>query len=150
MDGAPRMDAGLAQLAAYVRRYAHAAGYDLDAWGEQARLARDAGMDTGALARLLNAARMPKAHTLWPLARAIHRPYAELLVEGGIIPAESLANLHTAHVSSQPITADALADQWGVTDAKGRELVRDMLDRLRLIAQQPTDDRPDTGSAETG
>lgn len=144
------MDPGPARLAAYVRRHAPDAGYDLDAWGEQSRLARDAGMDTGALARLLNGNRVPQPKMLWPLSRAIRRPYGELLVEAGIVPAESLAHLHSADVSSQPITAESLADQWGVTDEGSRELVKDMLARLQQLAQQHPGNAQESGSAETG
>ena len=144
------MDPGPARLAAYVRRHAPTVGYDLDARGEQARLARAAGMDSGAMARLLNGERVPLAKNLWPLAQTLKRPYGELLVEGDVVPAESLAHLHSADVSSQPITAESLADQWGVTDAKGRELVEDMLSRLKLIAQQHPGDTQERGGAETG
>jgi transcriptional regulator with XRE-family HTH domain len=144
------MDTGPQAFAAYVRRHALAAGYDLDAFGEQARLARDAQLDKPALTRILSGERVPqKAATLWPLAQAIRRPLVELLATAGIIPAESVANEHAAPVVSQPITADALADEWGVTTAKGRELVRDMLDRVRLIAQQ-TPDEPEQGSRASG
>jgi len=155
------MDTGIDRLAAYVRREAPAAGYDLDAWGEQSRLARDASLERGTLARLLKGERMPSPATLWPLAQALSRRdgaaaprgavirrYNEMLVEGGIIPAESVAHGPRPDVSSQPITAEVLADQWGVTDAKGRELVHDMLNRLRLLAQQPPDDQPGRGSEQ--
>lgn len=147
MDGADRMDDGLERLAAYVRRYAPRAGYDLNARGGQARLARDAKMTPAALSRILNAERMPKAAVLWPLSQALHRDYTEMLVEAGIIPAESVAHGSRGPAASQPITAEALADEWGVTNAKSRELVRDMIERVRLIAQQSPDDHPDHGDA---
>jgi len=140
------MDTGIEALAAYVRHHAPSAGYNLDAWGEQARLARAADMDSGTLARILACQRMPKPDKLWPLAKALGRPYSELLVESQIIPADSLAHMAQPAVPSLPITAEVLADQWGVRDAKGRELVHDMLDRLRMLAQQPRDDHQ--GSAE--
>lgn len=149
MTGSHAMDTGIDALAAYIRRYAPSAGYDLAAWGEQARLARDAEMDSGTLARILTGQRMPKPDKLWPLAKALGRPYPELLVESQIIPADSLAHMAQPAVPSLPITAEVLADQWGVRDAKGRELVQDMLDRLRMLAQQPPGDQPeDHGSAE--
>jgi len=161
MDGADHMEPGPARLAAYVRRHAPAAGYDLDARGEQGRLARDAQMDAGVLARLFKPERVPSPKALWPLAQAlskrsglpgveqdVRRCYTQMLVEGGIIPAESVAHSTARHVSSQPITAEVLADQWGVVGAKNRELVRDMLERLRLLAQQTPDDQSDQGSAE--
>lgn len=149
MDGAQHMDTGPEALADYVRRHAPAAGYDLDTRGEQSRLARDAEMDTDVLARILGAKRMPRPAVLWPLSTTLRRPYAEILVVAGIIPSEAVAQLGGTAVASQPITADALADSWGVTAVQGRELVRDMLDRVRLIAQQ-TPDEPEHGSAAHG
>jgi transcriptional regulator with XRE-family HTH domain len=137
-NGAPFMDAGPAALAAYVRRHAPAAGYDLDAYGEQSRLARAADMGTDVLARILSGGRLPKPAALWPLAEALGRPYLELLVESGTIPAESVAHMPSAPVASEPITADALADQWGVTDEADREYVRDSLERLRALARRST------------
>lgn len=150
MNGAPLMDAGPAAVAAYVRRHAPAAGYDLDARGEQARLARDASMGTDALTRLLKGERLPKPAALWPLAEALRRPYLELLVESGTIPAESLAHMPEPPVASEPITADALADQWGVTDDAGREFVRDSLERLRALASQTPHGKQGGGRAANG
>lgn len=141
------METGPKRLAAYVRLHAPAAGYDLEAFGETARLARDADMDKSTLTRLLKGERLPQPKALWPLAKTLGRPYPELLVEGGIIPAESLAHMPEPGVASTPITAADLSDQWGVTDPKSRELVEDMLARVRQLAQAPQDTR---GSAEAG
>jgi transcriptional regulator with XRE-family HTH domain len=141
-DGAHQMEAGpAARLADYVRDWAPAAGYSLGEWGEQTRLARAAQIDTGTLTRLLNGERLPKPAALWPLAVALNRPYPELLVEAGTIPAESLAHMPQRPVASQSITAETLADQWGVTSPKSRELVADMLERIRLLAQADTGDK---------
>lgn len=150
------MEAGPARLAAYVRRHAPHAGYDLGAWGEQSRLARDADMDTGTLARLLRGERVPLPKALWPLAQALSKRtspttaqqdarhcYTEMLVAGGIIPAESVTRQPVDLAPAQPITADDLAAQWGVTDPDGRKLVSDMLARLRMLAQHPAPDQPD-------
>ncbi|MEV8324616.1 helix-turn-helix transcriptional regulator [Kitasatospora sp. NPDC056731] len=149
-NGAPFMDAGPAALAAYVRRYAPAAGYDLDAYGEQSRLARAADMGTDVLARILNGGRLPKPAALWPLAEALGRPYLELLVESGTIPAEALAHVPSPPVASKPITADALADQWGVTDEADREYVRDSLERLRALTRRSASGREGGGHAASG
>ncbi|MGA5820916.1 helix-turn-helix domain-containing protein [Kitasatospora sp. NPDC094028] len=137
MNGANQMDtrAAATAVAAYVRHHAPAAGYDLDARGEQTRLARDAGMSPASLSRMMRGERVPEPAALWPLAEALKRPYLELLVESGTIPAESLAHMLDPPVASTPITADALADQWGVTNHADREYVRESLDRLRALAQ---------------
>lgn len=146
MDGAHRMDTGPQALAAYVREHLPAAGYKLAEYGEQARLARDAGMDTGTLTRLLSGKRVPRAYQLWPLSQAIRRPYAEVLVVSGTVPPESVAQMPETAVASQPITADALADQWGVTANSDREYIRDTLDRVRrLVAQER--EKPGRGSS---
>lgn len=159
------MDNGLERLAAVIRRYAPEAGYDLDAWGGQGKLARDADMDSGTLARILTHNRMPKPKGLWPLAKALSRRdadpdsentdkarriYNEMVVEGDIIPAEALAHMPIPAVRSLPITAEVLADQWGVTTQQDRELVKDMLERLRLLAQQSRGNQDQGGAAAHG
>ncbi|TWE17020.1 hypothetical protein FB465_2021 [Kitasatospora atroaurantiaca] len=144
------MDTGPQALAAYVRRHAPAAGYRLDEWGEPARLARDSQMDTGTLTRLLKGERIPRPALLWPLSTALQRPYLEMLVESGTIPPEAVAHMPESPVASQPITADALANQWGVTTAAGREYIRETLDRVRLLAQQNPGEPEEGGSTAHG
>lgn len=152
MTEANRTDNKAEALAAgaYVRRHAPAAGYDLDTRGEQARLAQAAHMQPGTLSRLLKGERIPDATALWYLAKALQRPPIELLAESGTIPAEAAAESAPQPVASEPITAEALADQWGVTDDESRQFVRDSLERLRALARQLPEGQPRQERAANG
>lgn len=149
MDGVDVGTSVLKRLADYVMAAALAAGYDVrpgKRTGDKKRLADAAGMDPGQLSRLLSAERMPDARHFAPLARALHVPLTELLVQSGIIPAESLTQEHLRSVSSTPIAPDTVAESWGIEDEAGRELVRAMYERLARRRLKADDSGQDGGS----
>ncbi len=129
MDGIGVDTSLLRLLADYVRQAALTAGYDIDAprSGDKTRLAEDAGMSLTTLSRLLSAERMPDARYFAGLAKALKVDLTELLVQSGIIPAESLTLKPQESVSSRPLTPDEVADSWQVD----RDAVRAMYQFLR-------------------
>lgn len=150
MNGGDVSTSALQRLADYVMQAALDAGYDVrpgKRTGARQRLAQDAGIDPGQLTRLLGAERMPDARYFAGLAKALDVSLTTLLVEAGIIPAETLTQEHLQSVRSHPITPDEVADSWGIEDDAGRQLVRATFESLRARRkQQDTDDQP--GSAE--
>jgi transcriptional regulator with XRE-family HTH domain len=142
------MEPGPQALADYVREHAPAAGYTLTEWGEPARLARDSGMDTGTLTRILKGERVPRPAQLWPLSQALGRPFMEVMVVSGTVPPESVAHMPQPAVASTPITADALADEWGVHAEGDRAYIAETLKRLREHAKsQKARQKPEHGSS---
>lgn len=133
MDGDGVGTSVLQDFADYVMAAALRAGYDVrpgKRTGDKKRLAEDASMDPGTLSRLLKAERMPEPRSFAGLAKALRLPLTTMLVEAGIIPAESLTREHLQSVSFRPITPDEVAESWGIHDEPGRELVRAMYEKL--------------------
>lgn len=124
-----------AAAAAYVRQWAPSAGYDLDAFGESARLADAAGVPRSTVSRLVNAVRVPDAPSLFLIAEALGRPPLELLVASGTIPNRFLDQQARTRVASRPVTADDLADQWGANTPEERAAVRDAVESARRLFQ---------------
>lgn len=150
MDGGGVGTSVLEQFAEYVTTAALRAGYDVrpgKRTGDKKRLAEDASMDPGTLSRLLKGERMPEPRSFAGLAKALRLPLTTLLVEAGIIPAESLTREHLQSVGSRPITPDEVAESWGIRDDAGRELVRAMYERLARN-RRPTQDTDQEGGAE--
>jgi transcriptional regulator with XRE-family HTH domain len=150
MDGNGVDTSLLGRFASYVRQAALDAGYSIDSprGGDKTRLANDAGMSLTTLSRLLSGERMPDARYFAPLAKALKVDLQELLVQSGIVPAESLTQKPQQSVSSRPLTPDEVADSWSIHDPAGRELVRAMFEKLRNDVQPPATETDRDGSAE--
>lgn len=155
MDGTDVNTSPLGRLSAHVNRRARTAGYDLDnrRSGAQQKLAADAGMTTTAVSRLLSGRQMPAARYLWGLAQALRlegetpeESYAQLLHEADMIPTEEVAQERRRSLPSTPLTPDDVADRWGITNPKDREMIRAMY--AALANPQPTAEEHDDGSAQ--
>lgn len=142
----------LERFSRYVMNAAFAAGYDVTKGkrtGDRRRLAQDAGIDPGQLSRLLDGLRMPDTKYFAGLAIALHVPLADMLIESGLFPAESLTQDRHSSVRSRPLTPDEVADSWDIHDPTGRELVRGMYDRLRSRRAATTEnDHPGNAEAQ--
>ncbi|MDX3214535.1 helix-turn-helix transcriptional regulator [Streptomyces sp. ME02-6991-2B] len=71
-------------LATEIRRR----GYDLDARGEQARFARDAGLNPGIVSRLLRGGADPDVRTCGAIARTLGYTTTHVLAAAGLIPGD--------------------------------------------------------------
>lgn len=136
------------RFADYVRKAAREADYDIDSprGGGKKKLADDTGMSMTTVSRMLSGERMPDPRYFAPLAKALRIHLNTLLVEAGIVPAETLTREHLQSVSSTPLTPDEVAESWGIHDDAGREIVRTMYERL--ANRRNTDDRKQEGDAE--
>lgn len=125
---------------------ARSAGYDIDSprGGGKTELARDTGMGASAVTRMLKGETVPDPRFYEPLARAVKLPLSRLMVEAGLISAESLTQPTQTRVVS-PITPEEAATELGITSPEDRQLFIGVVQRLlNRPNDRPTDD--DTGS----
>lgn len=100
--------------------------------GGRMALATAVGVSPSTVARWLDAKSMPSPEYYEPLAAALGVSAATMLVETGILSADSLSQLQRSGVRSQPVTAEQVADDLGITDAHERdEFIRDVERRTR-------------------
>lgn len=139
-----------ARFAARVAEAARRAGYDLaPRAGGRARLARDSGLSETTITRMLSGERLPDPRFITPLAKVIGLNPLVLVVEAGILPAETLQSLsetRSPQVRSQPITPEEAADQLGLENPHGREMLRGVIEQLRKLESTESTQSPD----ETG
>ncbi|MFF8901723.1 helix-turn-helix domain-containing protein [Streptomyces lydicus] len=133
------------RFAAAVAPAAHRAGYT--GRGANARLARDAGIPESTVSRMMLGKTIPDPKSFEALARAINLPVADLLVEAGIVSAESLTESTRSQVRSQPASLEEVADELGITDPIGREMFYGTVERLRKQEQQQAPDGTSGGVA---
>lgn len=135
-----------ARFGQLVSRAARAAGYDFNVRGAKADLARATGMSESAVGRMLSGATLPDPRFFAPIAAAVKLDVRDLLVESGIIPAESLRPLSEtgpSRVVSDPITPAEAAAQLGITDPVGIEMLTATIERLRRLESDRSADRAD-------
>jgi transcriptional regulator with XRE-family HTH domain len=126
------------QFAAVVAPAARRAGYN--GRGANARLARDAGIPESTVSRMMLGRTIPDPKSFEALAAAIGLPVRDLLVEAGIVSAESLTETTRSQVRSQPITLEEAADELGITDPIGRQMFYGTVERLRRQEQEQAPD----------
>lgn len=140
-----------ARFAARVAEAAHRAGYDLSPRaGGRAALARASGLSETTITRMLKGERLPDPRAITPLAKAVGLNPLELLVEAEIIPPEliqSLSETQPSPVRSNPITPEEAAEQLGIDDPYGREMLLGVIERLR---RQDSTESPDSKGQDGG
>lgn len=109
-----------------ITELATAAGFDLrPGAGGRAALARKTGMSASAVSRMLKGETMPMPHQLEAIARAVGADVRTLLVTAGVISSQSWqkdANSAVTSATSQPLSPDAVADMWGLSDPMIRQM----------------------------
>lgn len=145
-----RTPSELESFAAYLRGAARRAGYDIDTprGGGKTHLARDSGISLTTISRVLAGTRALDPASYEGLARALRVPLRELMVEGGIVPSESLPAWPESAVRSRPITPAQAADELGIVDPVDREMFLAMVDRLRRERQAQRDSGDGGAAAE--
>lgn len=136
------------RFAALIGPAARIAGYT--GHGSGARLARDAGMSESSVSRMLKGQSVPDLEFWAPLCDTVGVELADLLAEMGI-PLESLRALSEtgpSQVGSRPITPAQLADQVGIHDPIGREMLAATIERLKRLEDQDAAD--ETGDDHGG
>lgn len=122
------------QFAAWLAQAMRQAGLEIDRQrgGGRTALAAAVGVSQSTVARWLDGKAAPSPEYFEPIADAVGVPVITMLVESGIISAESLNKLTRSDVRSQPITPAQAADDLGFTDPVERaDFIREVKARNR-------------------
>jgi transcriptional regulator with XRE-family HTH domain len=127
-----------------IRRLATDAGYDLTPGkGGRITLAREIGMSESAVGRMLNGITLPMPNQFEQIAKVLHTDVRELLVAAGVISREAWPDGAVPDVrssTSQPMSPEAYADAWGITDPVIRQTMVGAIElALRLHRAQHTE-----------
>lgn len=137
------------QYAAWLAGAMRAAGLDIDRQrgGGRKALADAVGASPSSVTRWLDGKAVPSPEYFEPIANAVGVPVITMLVESGIISAESLTQLQRSDVRSQPTTPEQAADDLDIHNPDERAaLARDMASRTRRHLHAAESDG-DTGGA---
>ncbi|WP_354643955.1 helix-turn-helix domain-containing protein [Kitasatospora camelliae] len=122
------------QYAAWLANAMRSAGLDIDRQrgGGRKALAEAIGVSGSTVARWLDAKAVPSPEYFEPIADTVGVPVVNMLIESGIISAESVTPQTHTGVRSQPITPAQAADELGLTDPVERaRFMRDLARRNR-------------------
>ncbi|MFD5788668.1 multiprotein-bridging factor 1 family protein [Streptomyces sp. NPDC127037] len=121
-----------------VTELAIAAGYDMSPGSSgRGRLAADTGMSVSAVGRMVNGKTLPKPNQIEHIARAVRTTTQHLLQAAGVIsdgdwPEGGIPDVLSV-TSQSPLTPQAAADAWGITDPMIRAmLIANIEHALRL------------------
>lgn len=118
-----------ARFSALVIRLATRKGYDLTpGTGDRAKLADAVGMSRSTFGRMLDGKTLPLPQHFERIAEGLGADVRDLLIEGEVISPESWpkgdsADVRSANPQNPPLTPEAAADAWGITDP----MIRSML-----------------------
>lgn len=130
------------RFATWLADAMRAAGLDIDRQrgGGRKALADTLGVSPSTVARWLNGTSEPEPAMYEPLAAALDVNAATMLVETGILSANSLSQLQRSGVRSQPTTAAQMADQLGIHDPHERaDFIRYVEGRARRLRAAESD-----------
>ncbi|MGW2951613.1 helix-turn-helix domain-containing protein [Streptomyces eurythermus] len=128
-----------------IRRLAEEAGYDLaPKAGGRGALARDADMSDSAVNRMINGVTLPHPNQFHKIAKALNADVRNLLEAAGVVPREAwlegaVPDVRSAS-SQSPLSPEAYADSWGITDPVIRQtMVANIELAIRLQRAQDTE-----------
>ncbi|MFF5790212.1 helix-turn-helix domain-containing protein [Streptomyces sp. NPDC012693] len=107
------------------------AGYQIPDRGEQARLARDSGIVSPTLTRLLADTGTPSIESLQALAEFFDDPLSEILIHAGWLTHDDIDRVRTRPGVARPITPDEALDDLGITDPGDRRIVEAVIDTVK-------------------
>lgn len=110
---------------------ARRAGYQIPGRGEQARLARDSGIVSPTLTRLLADSGTPSIDSLQALATFFGDPLSEILIHAGWLTHDDIDRVRTRPGIARPITSDEALDELGITDPGDRRIVEAVIDTVK-------------------
>jgi hypothetical protein len=127
---------------------AERAGYT--GFGAKARFARDTGMTESSVSRLWLGQKVPDARFYAVISEAVGIDLGTLLVEGGVVPPDSLPSLSETDRSQvgSGLTPEEAADRLGIRDEVGRQVFFATIDRLKRLEEgEPSDHKAEPGGA---
>lgn len=137
------------QYAAWLASAMRAAGLDIDSQrgGGRLALAKALGVAPSTVGRWLDAKSTPSPELFEPIADTVGVDVGVMLVESGIISAESLPQLSRSDVRSGLTPAQA-ADELGYTDPVQRaQFMRDLATRNRRHLRNAAEPDGESGGA---
>jgi transcriptional regulator with XRE-family HTH domain len=151
----PAADGGSAaeRFGALVRQLASEAGYDMTPrGGGQVALANATGMSRSAVGRMLNGITLPMPNQFEKIAKVLHTDVRNLLLAAGVISREAwpegvIPDVRSAS-SQSPLSPEAYADSWGITDPMLRQtMISNIETAIRLQRAQDTEHASATSGA---
>lgn len=136
------------QYSAWLKTAMRAAKLDIDSQlgGGRTALAEVVGVSKSTVKRWLEGTSVPSPEHFEAIADTVGVPVVEMLIESGIISAESVTPERKSGVRFQP-TPSQVADELGLTDPVERaRFMRDLADRNRRHLRI-AEDRGDEGGA---
>lgn len=126
------------RFGAWFRAQALRCGYDLTPKsGGRAALAVATGMSASSVGRTLEGRTLPLPSQFEAIARVFNVPVRDVLVEAGIITAESWTEQPTDTVRSHPIPLEQTLEQLGVTDPRLRALLLANVEQAIELSRRP-------------
>ena len=138
------------RYAAWLANAMRAAKLDIDSQrgGGRMALAKAVGVSPSTVARWLDAKSTPSPEYFEPIADTVGVDVGTMLVESGIISAESLPQAGRSDVRSQAHTPAQAADELGITDPIERaQFMRDLAIRHRRHLRSAAESDDGTGGA---
>ncbi|MFF7946956.1 hypothetical protein [Streptomyces griseorubiginosus] len=117
--------------------------------GRKARFARDTGMPEATVTRLWQGTGLPDARFYPAISEVVGVDLGTLLVEGGVLPPESLRSLSETDRSQvgSRLTPEEAADRLGIRDEVGRQVFFTTIERLKRLEDDAPDHAADNGGA---
>lgn len=132
------------RFGALVQELAPRAGYDLTPnAGGRAALARDTGMSTSAVGRMIAGKTLPMPAQFEAIARALNADVRSLLVAAEVISATAWPKTTDPDVlsvtRSSPLSPEEAADAWGITDPMVRRFLLSTIREAMRLQRETTE-----------
>ncbi|MGC4947803.1 helix-turn-helix domain-containing protein [Streptomyces sp. DT224] len=127
-----------------VKELATRAGYDMETGGSgRGRLAADTGMSISAVGRMVTGKTLPKPNQFEHIARAVGTSVQTLLQAAGVVSTGDWAERDVPDVPSvttqSPLTPEAAADAWGITDPMIRPMLLGNIEQAIRLQHEATE-----------
>lgn len=119
-------------FAAWLRSELASAGYNLSPRGGGQRLfAKDSGITTSTVSRMLAGEGSTDTRTLERVATTLREPLAEVMVRAGVLTPQDLQEVAHRDPTRPPMTPNDAADELGITDPHARRVLIATIEALR-------------------
>lgn len=139
-----------------VTELARQAGYDPEPGaGGRASLARDLGINPSMVSRALDGKVLPQPHQFGDWARVLNVSVRTLMVESRVIspedwPEGAVPDVLSVTTRPQPITPEAAADAWQITNPMLRRTLIAHINQTRALQAEENQHGADGGAVARG